>query len=36
MRTTIAEVMDGQSKIIQLQTKLIDRAGTCIAAAWNY
>ena len=25
MRATIAEVMEGQSKIIQLQTKLIDR-----------
>ena len=30
MRTTIAEVMDGQSKIIQLQTKLIDRLALAL------
>ena len=30
MRTTNAEVMDGQSKIIQLQTKLIDRLALAL------
>lgn len=30
MRTTIAEVMDGQLKIIQLQTKLIDRLALAL------